>query len=87
MFYIGALTAIKVRHHHRQKLHPCRFNPYGKPTMPAPPLNGKGKGKGNRNGKGYGLCQGQWAYALMTAFASWLPLAQQEPSLRSIKQP
>lgn len=31
--------------------------------------------------------KGKGAYALMTAFASWLPLAQQEPSLRSIKQP
>ena len=35
MFYIGALTAIKVRHHH-PKLHPCRFNPYGKLPLPAP---------------------------------------------------
>ena len=35
MFYIGALTAIKVKHHH-QKFHPCRFNPYGKLPLPAP---------------------------------------------------
>lgn len=90
MFYIGALTAIKVRYHH-QKFHPCRFNPYGKLPMPAHPLNGNGngkaKGEANRNSNGYGLYQWQWAYAHKAAFAFWLPLPKQEPLLRGIKQP